>query len=332
MKTVSNSQDIVVGTAHSSSPGVIKGSLRVADAPDGSPLEAPVVIVRGTSPGPVLWLHGCVHGNEYCGTWIIHELIASLDPAKLAGAVVALPVLNISAFQKNQRMSPYEGFNGGDMNRQFPGSAAGTLTQQMAHAVYEPLKAHATVLIDFHTAMTTDVRWALFPKVGGEVEALSEKVARAFGYDSTLPAPPAILAGSAMMTAAKDGIASYIVECGGKSRAFTDESVADAAERLRNVMRALGMLAGAVKDHGPLTYFSNFAWVTASRGGLFQKAVNCGDHLEKGSLLGRYVDVWGDEDGEARSPEAGVVLAIHPGPLMANGETLVHIGLDPKAA
>jgi hypothetical protein len=30
------------------------------------------------------------------------------------------------------------------------------------------------------------------------------------------------------------------------------------------------------------------------------------------------------------SPHAGVVLAIHPGPLMTSGETLVHIGLDPR--
>jgi predicted deacylase len=323
-------KDISVGSAHSKGPGIVKGKLKVADAPDGSAMEAPVIIVQGEKDGPVLWLHACVHGNEYCGTYIIHELIRSLDPKQLAGAVVALPVLNISAFQKNQRMSPFEGFNGGDMNRQFPGSSVGTLTQQMAHAVYEPLKAYADVLIDFHTAMTPDVRWALYPKVGGKVEETSEKVARAFGYDSTLPAPGTILAGSAMMTAAKDGIASFIVECGGKSRSFTDESVTDAVERLRNAMRALGMLTGAVTDHGPLTYFSNFAWVTASRGGLFERSVRCGDTLEEGTVLGQYFDVYGNPDGEAKSPHAGVVLAIHGGPVMATGETLVHIGLEPR--
>ena len=107
------------------------------------------------------------------------------------------------------------------------------------------------------------------------------------------------------MTAAKDGIASYIVECGGKGRAFTDEAVADAADRLRNVLRALGMLEGAVTDYGALTYFSNFAWVSATEGGLFQKAVNCGDRLEEGSVLGRYYDAWGNQRSEAKSPHAG---------------------------
>ncbi|MBS7701093.1 MULTISPECIES: succinylglutamate desuccinylase/aspartoacylase family protein [unclassified Chelatococcus] len=323
-------QEIIIGSARSSEPGRVTGRLHIGDAPDGSPVEIPVVIVQGAKPGKVLWLHGCVHGNEYCGTYIIHELLGALDPAQLAGTVVALPILNLPAFQARQRTSPFELYHGGDMNRQFPGDPNGTHTQQMAAKIYEPLKRYADVLVDFHTAMTPDVSWALYPKVGGEVEALSEKVARAFGLRDTLPAPPTILNGSAMMTAAKDGIASYIVECGGKMRGFTDESVTDSVARLKNVMIALGMLEGTARDHGQLNYFSNFAWVTATRGGLFEKAVSCGDRIEVGTVLGRYYDAWGNGKGEATSPQPGIVLAIHPGPVMATGETLVHIGLDPR--
>lgn len=325
-------QEIIVGSAHSRGPGRVKGMLKLGEAPDGTPIEAPVVIVRGRADGPVLWLHGCVHGNEYCGAYIIHELLRSLSPDTLQGAVVALPVLNVSAFRTKQRMSPYEGYNGGDMNRQFPGSAEGTLTQYMARQVFEPLVRYADVLIDFHTALTPDVAWALFPRVEGEVGALSEKVARAFGYRDTLPAPGNILGGSAVMEAARRGVASFLVECGGKNRAFTDEKVADAVERLRNVLRALGMQAGAVTDYGPLNYFSNFAWVTATEGGLFRKAVSCGDTIQAGDVLGQYYDAYGNPRSQARSPKAGVVLAIHPGPVMASGETLVHIGLDPQPA
>ena len=36
--------------------------------------------------------------------------------------------------------------------------------------------------------------------------------------------------------------------------------------------------------------------------------------------------------GEAKAPKGGVVLAIHCGPVMALGETLIHIGLDPRPA
>jgi predicted deacylase len=323
-------KEIKIGTAVSKAAGRKTGNLRIGTLPDGSPMEIPVVIVRGKKPGPVLWLHGCVHGNEYCGTFIIHALLARLKLAALAGTVVALPALNITAFQKGQRMSPFEGFAGGDLNRNFPGDPDGTLTQQMGHAIYKPLKRYATHLVDFHTAMTEDVRWALYAAVGGKVEKESEKLARAFGYSSTLPAPPTILGGSALMTAAKDGVAAMIVECGGKGPAFTEEAVEDGAERLHNILRALKMVSGAATDHGKLNYFSNFAWVHATKGGLFQRSVRCGDRIEPGSVLGQFYDLHGRPNGEARAPKGGIVLAIHPGPMIGSGETLVHIGLDPR--
>lgn len=323
------SKEIIVGTAHSTAPGIVKGTLKIGETPAGVPIDAPVVIVRGEQAGPVMWMHGCVHGNEYCGTFIIHEFVAGLDPKTLKGTVVAIPVLNVTAFQTKRRMSPFEGYNGGDMNRQFPGTPGGTLTQQMAYSLYEPLKKYADVLIDFHTALTPDVRWALFPK-GGKAAATSEKVAKAFGYRDTLPTPDTLLAGSAMMTAAADGIAAFIVECGGKVRAFTDESVTDAVERLNNVLRALQMLDGDVVDYGALNYFSSFEWVTAKQGGLFERFVNCGESVEEGTEIGRYFDIHGNERGRAKAPKAGVVLAIHPGPIMTTGDTLIHIGLDPR--
>lgn len=322
-------REITVGTAISTGPGRTTGYLRIGDAPDGSPLDSPVVILQGESDGKVMWMHGCVHGHEFCGTYIIHETLRSIDPKTLKGTIVALPMLNISASQHRQRMSPFEYYHGGDMNRNFPGDPNGTLTQQMAHVVYRELKANADILIDFHTASTPDVRWALYPAVGGEVEATSAKLARAFGYRDTLPAKPPLLTGSAMMTAAKDGIAVYLVECGGKIGAFTHDAVLDGAERLRNAMRAVGILEGPVTDYGKMYNFSTFAWITVARGGLFQRAVKCGDRLEKGTVLGHFYDVYGNELEPALSPQPGIVLAINPGPATSSGDTLVHIGLDP---
>jgi uncharacterized protein len=323
-------ETIEIGTAVSRTPSTAKGFLDIGQLPDGRPMQAPVQIVRGEAEGPTLWLHGCVHGNEYCGTYLIHEALRSLSPRALKGTVVALPVLNITAFERNQRMSPFELYGGGDLNRCFPGKADGTVTQQVAHAIYTQLKRHADYLIDFHTAMTADVRWALFANVPGEVGRKGEDIARAFGYRSTLPAPVDILPGSAMMVAAHDGIPAFIVEAGGKGAAFTDEIVSDGAERLRNVMRHLGMLPGTVTDYGRQWHFSNFAWVHSTRGGLFQRAVKCGDRIEAGSVIGHYFDLHGWPAGDAKAPNAGIVLAIHPGPLMASGETLIHIGLDPR--
>lgn len=323
---------IEVGSAVSRAPGVSKGSLNVGDLPDGSPVDIPVVIVRGAKDGPTLWLHGCVHGNEYCGTFIIHEFIRELNPEDVSGTIVALPVLNRTAFQRNQRMSPFEGMGGGDLNRCFPGRADGSVTEQMGSAIYAVLKRHADLLIDFHTAMTADTRWALFADMGGEVSAKGLEMAKAFGFVHTLPAPKGILGGSSMMAAAADGIPSLIVEAGGMGPAFTPDIVKDGAERLRNVARRMRVLAGAVKDYGSLTLFSNFDWVCSKQGGLYTQLVSCGDTVAAGQVIGHYYDVFGDPAGDAIAPNAGIALAVHPGPVISRGETLIHIGLEPRAA
>ena len=323
---------IAIGTAACDGPGLAKGFLKTGELPDGTPVRTPVLILRGERPGPTLWLHACVHGNEYCGTFILHDFLHDLAPADLAGTIVALPALNVTAFERNQRMSPYEGYHGGDLNRCFPGRADGSFTQQIAHAVYEQLRRHADYFVDFHTAHTPDVRWALFPNLPGRTGQDSEGLARAFGIEHTLPAPPDILAGSAMMTAAKDGIPSYLAEIGGKGPMFTAEGVQEAVGRLRNVLRHLRMLQGEVAAYEKLTFFSNFEWVHATRGGLFQRAVRCGDRIEAGAVIGHYFDLHGDPAGEAHSPSGGIVLAIHAGPVMSTGETLIHVGLDPRPA
>ena len=130
-----------------------------------------------------------MHGNECCGAFVVHELMRELDPATLAGTVVALPILNITAFQVQAADEPLRGLRRRRPEPCFPGKADGTLTEQMAHAIYTELKAHADYLVDLHTAMTADVRWALFANAPGEVGKKGEGMARAFGFKSTLPAP-----------------------------------------------------------------------------------------------------------------------------------------------
>lgn len=324
---------IEIGSAISDKPGRVDGMLQVGWLPDGYPVRIPVIILRGKEEGPTIWMHGCVHGNEYCGAFIIHELLRSLgDGAELKGTVIALPVLNITGFQKMQRMSPFEGYNGGDLNRCFPGNPGGTHTEQLAYAVYQQLKKHATHFIDIHTAFSADTRWALFAPPSGPGSETAEGMARAFGYEHTLPTPLDILGGSAMIVAAKDGIPGMILEAGGVNSNFSMDTVKDAANRLRNVFRSIGALSGKADMGAKMTFFTNFAWVNATRGGLFQPAVKCGQSITVGQIIGHYFDAHGNLLEEAKAPFDGIVLAMGGGPSMQNGEILVHVGQNPRAA
>src|SRR2546422_11312317 len=111
---------IRIGTAVSERMGISRGYLKVGDMPDGRPMQIPVLLGRGAPPGPTLWLHGCVHGNEACGAFVVHRLFRALDPAALSGTLVALPILNITAFRARQRMNPFDRDAGRDLDRCFP--------------------------------------------------------------------------------------------------------------------------------------------------------------------------------------------------------------------
>src|SRR5437016_4505238 len=95
--------ELTVGTA-TAAPGTrVRGAIQVTNYPGGRPLEIPVIVINGKSPGPCIWVDGVIHGDEPEGTLCCQMLDKELDPAAMRGAVVLVPVLNVPAFEAAQR-------------------------------------------------------------------------------------------------------------------------------------------------------------------------------------------------------------------------------------
>ena len=73
-----------------------------------------------------------VHGDEFDGLAIVRELLETLDPAEMRGEVWILGVANPLAMEAVTRNTPLDML---DMNRLFPGSPDGWLSEQQAHAI-----------------------------------------------------------------------------------------------------------------------------------------------------------------------------------------------------
>ena len=58
--------------------------------------EEPVAcwVLQGRRPGPVLYVHSTQHGNEISGVEVVRRVAQSLDPRRLRGTLVAVPVAN----------------------------------------------------------------------------------------------------------------------------------------------------------------------------------------------------------------------------------------------
>ena len=106
---------------------------------------------------PTLCLTGGVHATEYPGQTAVRELTWQLDPASLAGTVIAVPVVNLPMFgARSGFVSPIDGLN---LNRVAPGRPDGTVTELIAHTLFSEILSLATHHIDCHGGDLGEALW-----------------------------------------------------------------------------------------------------------------------------------------------------------------------------
>ncbi len=144
----------VIPTIPLDAQGVHHGFLKLPhsrnDSAWGSVMIPVTVIAKGA--GPTALLTGANHGDEYEGPIALQDLAITLKPEDITGRVIILPMMNMPAFAAGTRCSPIDGAN---MNRSFPGSATGTITQKLCHYIATQLVPQADIVLDFHSGGST---------------------------------------------------------------------------------------------------------------------------------------------------------------------------------
>ncbi|WP_455430308.1 hypothetical protein [Pararhodobacter zhoushanensis] len=110
-------------------------------------IGVPVVRIKN-GEGPTALLCAGNHGDEYEGQVALNRLARAIDAADVTGRVIILPALNAPAVRAGRRVSPLDE---GNLNRAFPGRAAGTPTEMLAHYISTELFARADLVIDLHS-------------------------------------------------------------------------------------------------------------------------------------------------------------------------------------
>lgn len=319
------------------------GYLHVAQRP-ASDLSLPLTVIHGAEPGPTLGITAGIHACEYAGVVACMRLGQEIDPKRLRGTVILVPVVNVPSFEtRTPFVNPIDGLN---LNRVFPGDPWGSTSYQIAHTVHQEVTLRSDAYIDLHSG---DLYEAIplhtcCQRVGEPaLDARAEKLARLFNCDllcimgkgiddltASEDEQGTMFAGlrtglTSLGNAALAGKPGVLIEAGGAGT--LDPTVVEMEiEGIHNVMRYLGMVDGKPVENIPHTTCYGMYIMKSKFGGLFLPDVKPGDVVQKGHRLGEMRDIRGNIRAKFTAPMTGVILMMYTTPVRTSGETIVIMG------
>ncbi len=278
----------------------------------------PVLVAHGLGPGPRLCIIAAVHGDELNGIEIVHSLLYGLNPAKLSGTVIGVPIVNLYGFRQGSRYLP----DRRDLNRYFPGNPRGSSASRIAYSFFNSVVIHCDYLVDFHTGSFHRTN---LPQIRADLN--NEGVLHLTrGFGATVVLHGKGRTGTLRGAATKAGIPAVTVEVGEPMRYQPDE-VAHGVKALRSLINHLGMVSTFRfwREPQPTYYRSN--WVRADNEGILKSSVKIGQIVSEGELLGTITDPITNVRSEIRSPHNGRILGMALNQTMMPGYAAYHIGI-----
>ena len=318
-----------VGTATAQRGATATGVIAVPAAADTA-LDIPVAVIHGARPGPVVAFVAGSHGTEYASIVAMQRLIPRIDPARLAGTVIVVPLINIPSFLA---MTPH--INPVDrkgMNASYPGDASGTQTQRALALIASQVVAPADVVVDLHGGdLDENLRpysyWFRGGRPGQDSAGLT--LIKAFGLDHIIVTdvnPAAPNAGRSLSGQALVRGKTVLVAEAGRSGIVAPDDVRSLVEGSLNVLGVLKMLdrrAAPLKN--PIWLNGAGARVAADSAGFFFATVDRDARVKAGQVVGYTTDFLGRKTGDVRSPIDGLVTFIRGVPSMWPRATLVNV-------
>jgi predicted deacylase len=299
-------------------PGRIKRmDIPAARLPTHTMLHLPVTIVNGVQNGSCLMLSAALHGDEINGVEIVRQVLDRIDPDKLQGTLIAVPIVNVFGFINQTRYFP----DRRDLNRSFPGSKKGSLAARMANLLMTEIVSKCTHGIDLHSASPPRIN---LPQVRANLEDPETlRCARAFGAPITLQssAPK----GTLRNAATKRGVSILLYEAGEPYR-FNPDTIQTGKEGVLNVMACLGMISRRTTGNGKRTLeLKTTKWIRAVQSGIFYLEVELGQQVQKKEKLGVISDPFGESSKIVRAPFDGLIISHTNRPLVHRGDAILHI-------
>lgn len=282
-----------------------------------------MLVVNGANPGKTLCLVAAVHGDELNGIEMIRRVIFDIDPSKLNGTIIGVPVANIMGFRRNSRYLP----DRRDWNRYFPGNTHGSSASRLAHSFFSKIIMHCDALVDLHTGSFHRTN---LPQLRADLS--DENVARlaqSFGVIAVLNSRGH--PNSLRTAAVRSGIPSVTLEAG-EPMAMQSEVVAEGVAAITTVLAKTGMYGKQKRWNRIAPVYYRSTWVRANQSGILFSKATLGQRVKEGEILGTVTDPITNARTTIKSPYHGRILGMALDQVVLPGFAAYHIGIQTPEA
>ena len=247
----------------------------------------PVTVVKNGN-GPTALLTGANHGDEYEGPVALSKLANQLKPDHIHGRVIIVPFFNYPAFKAGKRTSPIDG---GNMNRVFPGSPTGTITEKIADYFQRFLLPISDYVLDIHAGGRT---LNFVPFAAAHVLPDKEQEKRCVDAMKAFAAPYSMmlleLDNVGMYDTAAEDLGKVFVSTelggGGTSTAHT---IQIAETGIHNLLVHASIKQGDIIERKSVSLDmpDGDCFITSEDEGLLEVCADLGDTVQKGQIIAR---------------------------------------------
>jgi len=285
----------------------------------GSAIPTPILVAEGAEPGRTLCLTGAVHGDELNGIEIVRRMMYSLDPEKLTGRVIGVPIVNLQGFERHSRYLP----DRRDLNRFFPGNPRGSSASRIAYSFFEQVIRRCDALVDLHTGSfhRTNLPQLRANLLDEDVLELTE------GFGGLVILHSTGGSGTLRASAVRAGVPAVTLEAGEPLR-VDDRAVDHSVKALYSLLDDLDMYKRRSFWGTPEPTYYGSLWVRADKGGMLLGEVKLGKRVKEGDVLGTVTDPITNDKQEILAPNSGRVIGMALNQFVMPGYAAFHIGVE----
>jgi predicted deacylase len=267
-------------------------------AQDATPHTIPSRTLDSGRPGPTVTFVAGIHGGKVAAVRALEQLMDELRLDRLRrGRVMLVAPANLRGFRAGlAQASPDDGLN---LNRVFPGNAAGRPTERLAERIMREIVSHSDYLVDLHGSDGDEAvarfAYAARPGVDPAVDSAALDLAARWGTPLVVwdEAGPRTLAESRFLQTAAhlNGVPAITVFEGGSARE-DPEATSRFKAGVRSLLNSLGLLGDSLPPPAPPERLARREILLPPRAGQWEPIHAPGTAVAGGELLGTLRSSW----------------------------------------